>query len=299
MKNNTSWASVSAVDVMSQRLSYQKITGRWLTSIDLQQKNQVVLLSKALAKSLFPQRYPHVLKQSITLNSVPFTVVGVIAKDAGRPAPKLFIPLTLAKAFGGDFAKTGRLTLLTNQSWKKTPQIQQKILTQLSQLYHFDPKKNALVVANNAYKRLQKGYQLGTLISHLNHWVGVLSLLSSLFGMGNMLLLWLERDRAEISLQRAFGASLGQILIVYLWQFVFCVVLSLFVAVSMSMTLMAIINHLNLSLQYFAVTVFQLQLDTMSVYYAFIALAVGAFCLMILGAGTVSRIDIADALSVD
>lgn len=183
--------------------------GRFINQLDLEQHRKVAVIGANVVQELFtPGEDP--IGETISINQVPFEVVGVIqtlqsGDAADRDASTLHIPLsTFQRAFSWG-NRLGYLALLLEEG-VSSEQALNNVRDALAQRHRFDPTdKNAIGYwdAAKGFARVQ-GLFMG--IEGLVWFVGVMTLLSGMVGVSNIMLISVKERTREIGVRRALGA---------------------------------------------------------------------------------------------
>jgi len=183
--------------------------GRFIDPLDLQLKRRVIFLGNEVRDELFGDGVEAV-GETITLNRVPFTVVGVLQKKlqmgayGGPDASGTFIPLTTFEAV------MGRRTL-SNVVFKPTSPEHMEVAKSrfyevLSSKYRFDPSdERALPI----WDTLEGQKIIGNMMIGINIFlaiIGALTLIIGGVGVANIMFAAVSHRTREFGVQMALGA---------------------------------------------------------------------------------------------
>ncbi len=187
------------------------VAGRNLNDNDMAQKAKVILLPAEYARQLFPPGGDAALGKRVNCNGLSFKVVGV---TEGRWSRNVFIPFTTARMMSGDKDELGSITVgLQNVASEADGlEAEEGIRNTLAQVHEFDPKDESALWLNNRFTQSLQG---ATAISMLNIgvWVlGILTLLTGVVGISNIMFVSVRERTHEIGIRRAIGAKPRSIL---------------------------------------------------------------------------------------
>jgi putative ABC transport system permease protein len=186
------------------------LIGRTLTSDDLANKQQVCILSEALAKALAgKKKTSDLLGKKIVDANRTFTVVG-IAQQKQAQGPELFFPFSLISA--ADLQPNYPLCIVEAGSVEDVVLLKEEIKRFLSK--RFSDKHDFKVVTNDfRLEQAMKGFLLFKVIMGLI--VGI-SVVVGGVGVMNVLLISVTQRTAEIGIRKACGANKRDIVLLFL-----------------------------------------------------------------------------------
>lgn len=196
-----------------------KAGGRFISPLDVQKSNFVIVLGEEAAKNLFPHNKNPVGK-TVQVNNHPFLIIGVMQHKpeiVATPTSDAFnnwIPVTTGKLLINSQIMDG--IDLTYKDPHLLPELEQQILQAVALQHHFDPSDDNLVHFTEFAKRQQQtsAFLLGLQI--FLGIVGALTLLVAGVGIANVMYASVNRGTREIGLRMALGAKTYQILWHYL-----------------------------------------------------------------------------------
>jgi putative ABC transport system permease protein len=201
------------------RNMYPTAGGRFLNSMDLQQRRRVAFLGDSIAARLYPGETA--VGRILEIDGVPFTVVGTMqhklqtSMNNGPDADRVVIPSSTLRTLYG---RTQVNSLLVRpRDVSRAAAVKARIYEVLGAKYKFDPTdENALgiwdFIENLRMTRLITGgiqIFLGV--------VGALTLMVAGIGLANVMYVVVRERTREIGIKRALGARRGHIV----GQFVF------------------------------------------------------------------------------
>ena len=202
--------------------------GRLLTAEDVDAAGKVILLGQTVADNLFGGSDP--LDQSVRIKTVPFTVVGVLARK-GQSArgedqdDTVIIPISTAKkkvlgvspanarSVGGILVKVADPTRMA--------EAELQIRELLRQRHHLQPSQDDDFALRNLSEVLASQEASSRVLSLLLAAVAAVSLVVGGIGIMNIMLVSVTERTREIGLRRAVGARRRDILGQFLTEAVF------------------------------------------------------------------------------
>jgi putative ABC transport system permease protein len=195
-------------------------SGRFYNWDDQREARRVAFLGSDAAKQLFPQGDG--LNQSVYLNNIPYTVIGIMAKKKqdssydGWDVNKIFIPFAAMKRDFPDkppgTPHTFDQMLVTPKSVEQHEACKREVRTVLGRLHNFNPTdKEACPIWDTvqeakAFRQMTDGmkYFLGA--------VGIVTLFLGGLGVMNVMMVAVRERTREIGVRKALGAPAATIL---------------------------------------------------------------------------------------
>ena len=227
-------------------------SGRFYDWDDQNEGRRVAFLGSDAAKQLFPQG--DAVNQSVYLNDIPYTVIGVMAKKKqdssydGWDVNKIFIPFT---AMRRDFPDKPPGTPFTFDQLLVTPRsVQQheackgEIRKALAQMHRFDPTdKEACPI----WDTIQEAKAFETMTTGMKYFlgaVGIVTLLLGGLGVMNVMLVAVRERTREIGVRKALGAPARTILKQFFIEALFIALVSGGIGLGVAFGLCALVNLL-------------------------------------------------------
>lgn len=187
------------------------VEGRFINERDLSQKSKVIVIPKYYASQLFPPDGEGALGGRVNANGLSFKVVGVYDSEWNRNA---YIPFTTARMLSADTKNLQNLAVsLKNVTTEDDGNAAEEgIRNTLSATHNFDPKdENAVWISNDFNNALTGKTAMGILDTCV--WVlGILTLLTGIVGISNIMFVTVKERTHEIGIRRAIGAKPRKIL---------------------------------------------------------------------------------------
>lgn len=184
--------------------------GRFINDKDMSTKSKVMVLPEEYAKRLFPDE--DAIGKRVAMNGLSFQIVGVYTTGWGNA---IYIPYTTAQMLMGKADDLGSISVqLKGLSTEEEGDNAETQLRQtLSQIHDFAPDDKRAVWIWNQFSMGMRGMQVNNILS-LSIWIlGLLTLLSGIVGISNIMFVSVRERTHEIGIRRAIGAKPRSILI--------------------------------------------------------------------------------------
>lgn len=184
--------------------------GRFINDRDMSTQAKVVVLSERDEQRLFPDEDG--LGKYVNISGLSFKVIGVYTARWSR---NIYIPFTTAKMLAGNNDRLGSVSvLLKNVSTEEDGNNAEKELRKtLATRHDFNPDDESAVWIWNQFSQGMKG-MAGMNILTTSIWIlGLLTLLSGVVGISNIMFVSVKERTHEIGIRRAIGARPHSILI--------------------------------------------------------------------------------------
>ena len=186
--------------------------GRFINDRDMEGKGKVMVIPKYYARQLFPPEGEGALGGRVDCNGLSFLVVGVYESRWNKDC---YIPFTTARMLSSDRKELGSLSVaLKNvENEDDGTAAETGIRETLSLRHNFNIKDdNAIYVSNDFNNALTGKKAMGIL--DMCVWVlGILTLLTGIVGISNIMFVTVKERTHEIGIRRAIGAKPRKILI--------------------------------------------------------------------------------------
>lgn len=197
--------------------SLTMLEGRFLSQRDLDEESKVMVLPIQHAEQLFPPDGKGVVGKRVNCGGISFLIIGVYKSDWRRT---IYIPYTTARALSNDKEYLGQMTLLLNgvDNLEEADRIEKGVRQTLASVHDFDPEDNSsLWIWNAISSTLTVQSAIGIL--NICVWVlGLLTLLSGIIGISNIMFVSVKERTHEIGIRRAIGAKPSKILVPILME---------------------------------------------------------------------------------
>jgi len=221
--------------------------GRFINNSDVTHFEKVGVIGEKIRMDLFKDKNP--LGEKITIQGIPFKVVGVFSDPAGeREETRIYLPIsTTQKVFGGGdkisnlfytLKKTNNYDDALAQSEKFTEDLKQMLRGKNS----IAPDDESALGVHNSVVEAKQFYDLNLYIRLFFWWVGICTIIAGVVGVSNIMLIIVKERTKEIGIRKALGASPFSIVAMILHESIFITTIAGFVGLLMSLLLLEIVG---------------------------------------------------------
>ena len=201
------------------RRTFPAAGGRFLNSMDLQERRRVVFLGGEIAKELFGR--PDPIGESVEIDGLPFQIVGTMPKkmqtsmNNGPDDERAIIPFTTFKNIYGN--KYIREMIVKPVRVSDGMLVEQEVRRMLGKKYQFDPTDERATPMWNFIEEEKLTSRIFTGINIFMGVIGSMTLIIAGVGVANIMYVVAKERTREIGIKRAVGAKKRYII----FQFVF------------------------------------------------------------------------------
>ncbi len=185
--------------------------GRFVNETDLEETRKVAVIGRKLRQDLFKNEDP--IDKEIKIYGISFKVVGVFIDPGGeREEQQAYIPLsTSQKVFGaGDNIRNILVTVKMSDDFDEAVQLSNNmsdaIESELKQMHTVAPDDTSAVRVFNTLEEAKKIYGLIGMIQSVFWFIGILTIIAGVVGVGNIMLIIVKERTKEIGIRKALGA---------------------------------------------------------------------------------------------
>jgi putative ABC transport system permease protein len=205
------------VGVMPDYFEQQKrkvAAGRFLNPQDLAEKRKVMVISLAQAKELSPNQPENIVGKWINAGAVSFRVVGIYHTDERSFTRACPIPYTTYKTTYDSSDKIENITFSVNgpKTLEEHKAFENEYVGHLKHMHSIAPDDNRGLWVNNGYTDNLEMNKASRLIRTALWILGLLTLVSGIVGVSNIMLITVKERTHEFGIRKAIGAKPGAIL---------------------------------------------------------------------------------------
>ena len=230
------------VDAKGQRIDGLSIAeGRFINDNDVRNRRRVIVISDRNARTLFGSTYP--IGQTVKLNDLVFTVVGVYTHQWENTS---YIPYSTARSMAGGSQDVSSITVraVNASTIEESKAIDSSLYSTRGHEHRFaSDDVSALWINNRLSDYLVQSKATGAL--DIAVWIiGLLTLLSGIVGVSNIMFVSVRERTHEIGVRRAIGARPASILRQIILESVAITTLFGYIGIIMGVALAQLISSL-------------------------------------------------------
>lgn len=188
----------------TQAIKIQK--GRFVNNIDINDRRKVVVIDSKNAEDLFEKEEP--IGKDINIGGISYRVIGVRKANEMSNSSEFYVPYTTVSTIYNKGKFIDELTMSTRNipTEEAMEKFMDDYIAAASHIHSFDPHDDrALWIWNQAGDSIQMTKAMSIL--HTSFWVlGLLTLLSGVVGVSNIMLISVKERTREFGIRRAIGA---------------------------------------------------------------------------------------------
>lgn len=186
--------------------SIKILKGRFINNIDISDKRKVVVIDSKNADDLFENEEP--IGKDINIGGIAYRVIGVRKANDMSNSSELYVPYTTVSTIYNKGKFIDELTMNTRNipTEEAMNKFMDDYIAASSRIHSFDPHDDrALWIWNQAGDSIQMANAMSIL--HTSFWIlGLLTLLSGIVGVSNIMLISVKERTREFGIRRAIGA---------------------------------------------------------------------------------------------
>ncbi len=221
--------------------------GRFVNFNDITYNEKIAVIGEKIRLDLFKENNP--LGEQITINGIPFKVVGVFTDPAGeREESRIYMPITaMQKVFGGgdaisDLFYTLKLSKDYDVALAQSEAFSDQVTKMLRSKNSVAPDDESGVGIHNSVKDAKQFYDLNLYIRLFFWWVGICTIIAGVVGVSNIMLIIVKERTKEIGIRKALGATPLSIIGMILHESIFITTIAGFVGLLLSLLLLEFVG---------------------------------------------------------
>lgn len=248
-KQKSSYASPFAVTPLFSNYHHIHIRppSRFISHLDNQNYNRVIVLGSMTATTLFGKQNP--LHQTVQVNKVPFTVIGVtkpkmqFSFSLGFDDASSWIPFNTYKAMSNSNTLSYIIAVVKPQS--NPEKLSQQINTLLTTAHNMNPNDPTILNIVNSRASSKNILLVFTGLQIFLGIIGGVTLLVAGIGVANVMFASVKRATKMIGVKMALGAKRYHILCHYTIESLIISLFGGFIGILLTEAIISIINHIH------------------------------------------------------
>ncbi|MDQ0782886.1 ABC transporter permease [Chryseobacterium sp. W4I1] len=271
------------------------LDGRYLTSMDLQRKQNVAVIGRMVQRDLIKNGSP--VGKDLNINGTMFKVVGVFSDDGGDWDERhITVPITTLQQMkkGSDTVSTAYIAYNEKLTPEEAIKYGDELKDRLKSRKNVAPDdENGVRVWNNA-KNMNETFQFMAVLTIIVGFIGLGTLLAGIIGISNIMVYIVKERTKEIGVRKAIGAKPRSIVALIVQESVVITVVSGIVGVGVGVLALSLIGD---SLEEYFIK--SPSVGWVTIFMAFIALVFSGLIAGFVPAYRASRIKPIEALRTE
>lgn len=271
------------------------LDGRYLTSMDLQRKQNVAVIGRMVQRDLIKNGSP--VGKDLNINGTMFKVVGVFSDDGGDWDERhITVPITTLQQMkkSSDTVSTAYIAYNEKLTPEEAIKYGDELKDRLKSRKNVAPDdENGVRVWNNA-KNMNETFQFMAVLTIIVGFIGLGTLLAGIIGISNIMVYIVKERTKEIGVRKAIGAKPRSIVALIVQESVVITVVSGIVGVGVGALALSLIGD---SLEEYFIK--SPSVGWVTIFMAFIALVFSGLIAGFVPAYRASRIKPIEALRTE
>ena len=219
--------------------------GRFINLNDIENFEKVAVIGNKVSTDLFKEK-TNPIGENINVSGTIYKVVGVFTDPGGeREESRVFIPVSTAqRAYSaGENIRSMAFTMPKRENFEQAVAESQNFSKQLDKLlkerHDIAPDDVSALEINNSLEQAKKIYMMTDMIQFFFWFVGILTIIAGVVGVGNIMLIVVKERTKEIGIRKALGATPYSIIAMILHEAVFITLISGFIGLIFGLLLWA------------------------------------------------------------
>lgn len=211
----TEYISSGLTGVYPEYLTFQRLSitnGRFISDRDIEMRRKVIVLNEENARVLFGGNPADAVGKRVESMGLSWVIVGVYHNEWRRES---YAPFSTVASLKGGATEVSNLNVLLKEGVDEAGAVagEEAVRKTLARTHSFDPDDSSAIYVRNRFTQyLANQGAVGILLGAV--WViGLLTLLSGIVGVSNIMFVSVRERTHEIGIRRAIGAKPRSILV--------------------------------------------------------------------------------------
>ncbi len=215
--------------------------GRYLNDLDVKSQRKVIVIGTDIEEALFNGIDP--VGEYVKVNNVAFKVVGVIHKFQQENFRNAYIPITTAQAiFNGRNRVHSFGFTIAQVSELESIAIENRIRETLARRHKFNPEDRRALGSYNSLKDYIETKNIFFSINVFIWIIGIFTLIASVVGVSNIMLIVVKERTKEVGIRKAIGATPGSVIGLILLESILITTVAGYIGLVFGVGTMEIVN---------------------------------------------------------
>ena len=188
--------------------------GRFINDIDIRDRRKVLVIPENQARELIPHNPRSLLGQTVKVDQMAFTVIGIEQEDKSRMSNEVHVPFTTLQTIYNRGNHVGRIVFTFHglDTEKENEAFEARYRATINRQHRAAADdEDAIWIWNRFTQAMQMAKGMNIIRTAL--WViGLFTLLSGIVGVSNIMLITVRERTREFGIRKAIGASPSSIL---------------------------------------------------------------------------------------
>jgi putative ABC transport system permease protein len=212
-KNYTSLNIIGVNDDYPHIESCDMQKGRFISKLDLRQKQKVIVLNVKTLDKLFDKGVDPIGKM-INASGIMYKVIGTFSTSSDRQSNEAYVPFTTSQLIycKGDSIDDIMFTSKGLDSKAASSEFEKKYKEAMGKEHQFDPLDDSAIWIWNRIEQYLDQQQASSVLRTAIWIIGIFTLLSGIVGVSNIMLITVRERTREFGIRKALGAKPSSIL---------------------------------------------------------------------------------------
>ncbi len=183
--------------------------GRFINAIDQQQQRKVIIMGERQARELLRGDAAQLIGRRVKVGQIAYTVVGIMRDDDSQMSNEAIVPFTTLRTIYNRADRADRIAFTFHglQTEEQNEAFEEQYRAALNRNHRAAPDDaDAVWIWNRFTQAMQM--ERGTTIIETALWIiGLLTLLSGIVGVSNIMLITVRERTHEFGIRKAIGAT--------------------------------------------------------------------------------------------
>lgn len=214
MTYDTKHLSVSLFGVFPEYSDMERmklLAGRFINETDMVKMRKVVVLSSNQAENLMSgdKNYKKIIGKRVKFGNLSFLIIGVNKVDDSSMSSTVYAPFSTIKSIFSKGENVDDITFSFNgiKTEAENTEFEDELVAQVNMAHNASPTDKSAVWVWNRFEQSMQMDKAGSLLNTSMWIIGLLTLLSGVVGVSNIMLITVKERTHEFGIRKAIGAT--------------------------------------------------------------------------------------------